>query len=252
MKTSIYLLLFGFSTAVMLAQDQKLTSIRGLVVCQEQSIADATIRNSTTGQEVKSNSIGSFSVLAKTGDELLVSAFNYETVRKIITAQDLLSSIVKFELPQKITVLPEVIIRDQSITARSIGAQFTEPKRFTAAERKLQTAGDFKPIMLLGLLGGSMPLDPLINKINGRTKRLKVLVALEKKEQVIKLLSEWFEPNFYTDQLQIPSEFCSGFKFFVAEEPSFVVLMDTRDKNKIAFELAILAVRYKSLLGSRD
>jgi hypothetical protein len=27
--------------------------------------------------------------------------------------------------------------------------------------------------MLLGLIGGSMPLDPLINKINGRTKRLK-------------------------------------------------------------------------------
>jgi hypothetical protein len=35
--------------------------------------------------------------------------------------------------------------------------------------------------MLLGLLGGSMPLDPLINKINGRTKRLKKLVVLEAK-----------------------------------------------------------------------
>lgn len=236
----------------MLAQDQKLTSIRGLVLCQEQSIADATIRNSTTGQEVKSTTIGTFSILVKTGDELLVSAFNYETVRKTVTAQDVLSSVIKFELPQKITVLPEVIVRDQSITARSIRAQITEPKRFTPAERKLQTAGDFKPIMLLGLLGGSMPLDPLINKINGRTKRLKVLVALEKKEQVVKLLSEWFEPNLYTDQLQIPSEFCSGFKFFVAEEPSFVVLMDTRDTNKIAFELAILAVKYKGFLDLRE
>lgn len=236
----------------MLAQNKSLSSIRGLVVCQEQPIAEVTIRNSTTGQEVKSTTIGTFSILVKTGDELLVSAFNYETVRKTVTAQDVLSSVVKFELPQKITVLPEVIVRDQSITARSIGAQINEPKRFTAAERKLQTAGDFKPIMLLGLLGGSMPLDPLINKINGRTKRLKVLVALEKKERVIQLLSEWFEPEFYTDQLQIPPDFCSGFKFFAAENPSFVTLMDSKDKNKIAFELADLAVKYKALLNTKE
>jgi hypothetical protein len=39
-------------------------------------------------------------------------------------------------------------------------------------QKELRTAGDFKPIMLLGLIS-SMPLDPLINKINGRTKRLK-------------------------------------------------------------------------------
>jgi hypothetical protein len=34
--------------------------------------------------------------------------------------------------------------------------------------------------MLLGMIGGSMPLDPLINKINGRTKRLKKKVILER------------------------------------------------------------------------
>jgi hypothetical protein len=35
--------------------------------------------------------------------------------------------------------------------------------------------------MLLGLIS-SMPLDPLINKINGRTKRLKKRSDFEKKD----------------------------------------------------------------------
>jgi hypothetical protein len=36
-----------------------------------------------------------------------------------------------------------------------------------------------------------MPLDPLINKINGRTKRLKKEVILEKKELNIKYLGSF-------------------------------------------------------------
>jgi hypothetical protein len=75
--------------------------------------------------------------------------------------------------------LDEVVIRRyNNINAVSLGL-FSKPK-IIYASRKLRTAGDFKPIMLLGLIS-SMPLDPLINKINGRTKRLKKEVILEKK-----------------------------------------------------------------------
>jgi hypothetical protein len=35
--------------------------------------------------------------------------------------------------------------------------------------------------------------DPIINKINGRTKRLKKLVFVEKKRSTLKMISEWYE-----------------------------------------------------------
>jgi hypothetical protein len=52
----------------------------------------------------------------------------------------------------------QVIQEASRLSAESIGLFHTDKKRYTQAERHLQTVGDFKPIMLLGLLAGSMPL----------------------------------------------------------------------------------------------
>jgi hypothetical protein len=49
--------------------------------------------------------------------------------------------------------LDEVVIRRyNNINAVSLGI-IPNQKSYTPAERKLRTAGDFKPIMLLGLMG---------------------------------------------------------------------------------------------------
>jgi hypothetical protein len=50
--------------------------------------------------------------------------------------------------------LDEVVIRRyNNINAVSLGIIPANQKSYTPAERKLRTAGDFKPIMLLGLIG---------------------------------------------------------------------------------------------------
>ena len=46
-----------------------------------------------------------------------------------------------------------------------------------------------------------MPLNPLINRINGRAKRLKKLMVLKKKESDIKVISKLFGDNYYRDIL---------------------------------------------------
>ncbi|WAC01499.1 hypothetical protein N7U66_16040 [Lacinutrix neustonica] len=52
-----------------------------------------------------------------------------------------------------------------TINFYDVGIPGYKGKPKTKSERQLQTAGDFKPIMLLGLLAGSMPFDPLLNAI---------------------------------------------------------------------------------------
>jgi hypothetical protein len=80
----------------------------------------------------------------------------------------------------KATSLKAAIINLNAINAVSERIVAKEPKKYTVAERRLRTAGDFKPIMLLNLYG--MPLDLIINKINGRTKRPKKLVVRKKEK----------------------------------------------------------------------
>jgi hypothetical protein len=64
------------------------------------------------------------------------------------------------------------------ITAEKLGL-FIQ-KRYAHKRASFAEAGDFKAIMLLGFtFSRGMPLDPLINKINGRTKRLKRIGCIE-------------------------------------------------------------------------
>jgi hypothetical protein len=62
--------------------------------------------------------------------------------------------LIHVEMKGKATRLKAVIINSRMINAVSERIVAKEPKKYTVAERRLRTAGDFKPIMLLGLLSG--------------------------------------------------------------------------------------------------
>ena len=149
-----------------------------------------------------SNSNGEFSILAKASDVLMFSHVNLETYKKIVGLQDMGTDVIIIKMNPVVTNLKEVFVNSKRFNVLSLGIVTKAPVNYTTAERRLQTVGDFKPIMLLGLLGGSMPLDPLINKINGRTKRLKKLVVVEKKESNIKLLSELYDDEYFISILK--------------------------------------------------
>jgi hypothetical protein len=145
--------------------------------------------------------------------------------------------------------LKEVIInKNSNINEVSLGIVSKNKKTYTPAERKLRTAGDFRPLMLLGLIGGSMPLDPLINKINGRTKRLKKEVVLERKELNLKYLDVVFQENYFVDYLKIPSDYVGGFKYYVVENEEFVLALKDKKEPIIKLLLAELAVKYKEII----
>lgn len=101
--------------------------------------------------------------------------------------------------------------------------------------------------MLLGLLGGSMPIDPLLNKINGRTKKLKELVALEQKEQNIEKLGVLFADAYFVDYLKIPAEHVDGFKFYVVENETAGLLLKLNDKSKTNALLREMALKFNEI-----
>lgn len=90
----------------------------------------------------------------------------------------------------------------------------------TTNERRLQTAGDFKPVHLLGLLGGSLQLDPIINAISGRTKRLKKYVAIDKEIAAYDLMMEKYA-QFLRERFEFTEDELKQFVNYLVDLPEF-------------------------------
>lgn len=216
--------------------------IKGQVSSNGIPLEGINITNSSTKIMVVSDSYGAFSILAKEGDILNFTAVNYEDLRKYIKVQEFKMGTIIVDLTPKSIELDEVIINEHSgITAENMGIIPRNQVKLTTAERRLQTAGDFKPIMLLGLLGGSMPVDPLLNAISGRTKMLKKELAVEKKEFLIAKLERLFEDKYYIETLKIPEEYIKGFQYYCVEDQDFVRSLNEKNKTMSMFLIVGLA-----------
>ncbi len=250
---STFLLFICCLTQTVFGQIPKEIRLQGKITIDSAIVEGVQIINLTTTKSTFSNKEGVFWLIVKEGDLLVFSAFNLEIFNLKISKEHVVGKEILVKMKQKSNQLDEVVVKRQSdINAKKLGIISQNQKSYTPAERKLRTAGDFKPIMLLGLLGGSMPLDPLINKINGRTKRLKKELLVEGKENSIKKLEFYFEEIYYTKQLEIPSQYVNGFKFYLIENPIFVTKLKNNDKPMMVFLMIELATKYKEIIACED
>ncbi|WP_167443879.1 carboxypeptidase-like regulatory domain-containing protein [Flavobacterium cutihirudinis] len=247
-NSTFNIILFLVLTEFGYGQDVDRKEILGEIFEGSISIEGVNIINTTSQIAKVSDVNGVFSIPAKKGDVLVFSAVSLDSIKREITAEDLKVGKLFIKMVANKIELKEVVINTQ-ITAENLGIVPHGQKTYTPAERKLKTAGDFKPVMLLGLLGGSMPVDPLINKISGRTKQLKELVALERKELNIEQLGNLFEDAYFIDYLKIPSEYVSGFKFYFVETQDITVLLTEKNKSKLTPLLAESALKYNEIIS---
>jgi len=216
-------------------------------------VEGVNIVNSNTEIAVISDAEGNFAIDVKEGEVLFFSSVGLNPVKRIITSDDIRSELLMIKMNAEEVALKEVIVNDNTaITAENLGIIPRGQKKYTQAERQLATAGDFKPVMLLGLLGGSMQLDPLINKINGRTKRLKANVEIEKKEKNFERLGYLFDEVYFVERLSIPKENINEFKFYAVENESFCATMNSKNKTSTEFLLGELAVKYKEIIAGEN
>lgn len=203
------------------------------------------ITNTSSKVMVVSDQYGHFSILAKEGDILSLSAVNYEHLRKFINKQEFNLGSITANLTPKTIELNEVVINKHSdITAENLGIIPKDQVKLTTAERRLQTAGDFKPIHLLGLLGGALAVDPILNAINGRTKMLKKELSVERKEFLMVKLENLFEDKYYIETLKIPEELIKGFQYYCIEDADFTRSLKEKNKTMTMFLIVGMASEF--------
>ena len=212
------------------------------------------ILNKTAAKYTISNEDGSFVILAKVSDTLFISGLKYEVQEFIISQSIIDLGSFSVQLIEKITELKEVVVgkiltgslqsdlensdAKTEINFYDLGIPGNIKKPLTQSERKLHDA-DAGKMMSLG--GGSygatagINLHKLLNKISGRTKKLRNIVELEDKEKCINYLRrEYEEAIFKTDSLA--DNLKNEFFYFCQEDEGFKTLCDdNNDLNSIEF-----------------
>lgn len=243
--TVFLLLLIQFSVGQTIVKKE----IQGKISVDSSFVEGINIVNSSNGKAAISDKNGLFALFANEGDILVFTAVNIETLRKMIRKQDLMSHVFRVQLTQKSTVLKEVIVNEHpEINAVSMGISPKGIKHYTPAERRLKTAGDFKPIQLLGILGGSLPVDPILNAISGRTSMLKKELAVEKKEYLLAKIDVLFEDKYYFNTLKIPVDYIRGFQYYCIENEDFAASLQSKNKTMAMFLIVPLAEKYNQII----
>ena len=240
-----------FITTIGIAQTRK--QIQGKIVVSNASASNVLVLNLNTEQEVKSDRNGNFVILVQLDDVLLFSSENLNFFRKIIDETDFQLEKLEVEMTSKALVLEEVeIVDNKSYNAVDLGILQRPAKSYTPMERRLKTAGDFKPIHLLGLLGGSVQLDPIFNAINGKTKRLKKEILLERNIRKLENFRAFFPEKELVEDLKMNSDEVSEFIYSILDEKEFETLLENRDKSKMQFYLIEKYSQFKNKKKSNE
>ncbi|MGK4567012.1 hypothetical protein [Flavobacterium sp. 3HN19-14] len=249
-KTAI--LFFALLAQMLFAQEDKLLS--GKIVVKDASPEGVHIINLVNEKEAVSNNKGHFSIMGKPDDVLVFSAMHLDLMRRIISEEDYKIANMIVEMTSKVTELDVVEINTyKNINAVDLGILKKLPKSYTPAERRLKAASSFDPSMGVGgMIGAALTIDPVINWISGRTKLLRAELEVEKKEILLRKLSDMFEEKYFTEILKIPPEYVIGFEYYCVEDEKMTEAINSKNAELVAFTAAELAITYLSLINEEN
>lgn len=220
------LFIFLLSTILISAQERK--ALYGTTLDAVKNINNAHIINLNTGQGTFSNNNGEFRIFAQPKDSIKISFLGYQTKIWVITLDDFGLQKNKITLKKTPINLDEVKLRKnnllgfietdindlkikEEVSAESLNLPYAGSKILTVAERRLHTATSSY---------GGIAIDPLLNWISGRTKKLKKLKVIEDKEKRILRLFNNYQ-IYINQELKILNEDTYLFVTFCEEDKDF-------------------------------
>ncbi len=206
------------------------------VVVDTAGVEKVNVLNLRSNKMVATDKKGSCTIAVKLGDILVITAVNLETRRHEITAEEFDSAAAIQKMSYRITPLEEVNVNENAnVNETSLGIVAANQKKYTPATRKLRTAQT-------GFL------DPLLNKMSGRTSDLKKQVTIEQKEKLLLKLDGLYEEKYYTDVLKIAPEAIPGFQYYLIDDPEFARALKDKNKTLTMFYVKRLALNYNEIL----
>lgn len=229
--------IFFFIISQLYSQNQVPRRIEGKVASDFSNLEGIYVVNTSSEKSTTTNSEGHFSIEAKVGEILLLSAMNFKEVKIVLSESDFSKKWLVVSMQPIVNELKEVIVGSSSISAESLGIIPYGQKKYTPAERKIFTATS------------GFGIDPILNLISGRTNMLKKELEIEKKEGYLIQLENLFQPEFYIHSMHIPQLHVKGFLYFLVENPKFISILKTKNRTAIEFSMSELAVQFNEMIA---
>ncbi|WP_341215026.1 hypothetical protein [uncultured Wocania sp.] len=227
------------------------------------SVENIHVINKTSQVFTTTNHVGEFKITAKLNDTLVFSSIQHGSKQITISSRIILNKALIVNLEEQINELDEVLVGKvltgdllsdiknvegkPPINFYDLGIPGYTGKVATQSERRLHEAGEFKPKMLLGILGGGIPLNPILNGISGRTKELRKRVEIETKDALIKSVRVRLEKDFLISN-PLEEDQVADFFYFCSDDENFI----KHCKNQTDFKILIfLRMKYKQYMQNK-
>ncbi|QLE00972.1 hypothetical protein HX109_05095 [Galbibacter sp. BG1] len=236
--TSILLCLLGYNT--MFAQQEK--QLKVLIFQEDVIFKNYSIINFANSKEgwMQGNY---YLINVMVGDELLVSSNEFDNFYMMVTSEEFNKGVVEVNIDKEVIQLEEVVLTGQKL---SYGT-FTDyvPKVHTPAERRLKAATK----MYYPGSGLSLSLDPILNAISGRTKKLKKRLKGETTSFDVSFLENNYK-EFILKELNVPPNEIGTFAYFVADHNEKIYTIE--DSKKVELILRQSYLQYLSQTLEED
>lgn len=250
-KHTVLILLLFFS---LVAASQEFTNkIEGRVYSKDGDVAATHVSNISRNRGTITDLNGFFTISARLGDTLVFSAVQYKKNEIVITAQILKTKTINVFMEEALTELSEVVVTpynltgdikrdagrlkvDNVITASTLGLPNAYVKVKTQNERKLAEADSgrfiegaryrldstFNPMIAINL-------HKILNRLSGRTQRLKGYVAIDKEIGLLQKVKKSYHDSIYEQELKIPIDNINDFMNFCEVDSTYVEVVESED-----------------------
>jgi len=211
LKTNILICLLFFSFCLLHSQT---VVISGNIIAED-DVEGIHILNKSNNQNTVTNQRGAFEILASENDTLEVSGIMYDPIKIIVSAKHINDKHIAVRLDKRINLLDEVIVgkilsgsldsdisntETQTLDLQKLGVPGYYGPQLTQAESRLADATGGKSFSVGGGIGGpgvGFNLNSFLNKVSGRTKKLKHHVVLDNQRTYIEKLKSQYSAQLF-------------------------------------------------------
>lgn len=247
-KRILFSILFCLSNVVCISQT---INLKGQVEASSE-LDGIHVLNISAEEYTITNFNGAFEVATQLNDTILVSSVQY-IPKTIIITQDIISSkFITIKIEDRVNELDEVIVgkvltgdlmsdiknsdAKADINFYDVGIPGYTGKPKTQKERRVLEADGGKFVYYYGLIA-TINIHKILNRISGRTKKLKHLVRLEQQDACMeKAIAELSDELF--GHIELEEELKTEFFYYASEDPNFLEVCKLESDIKL-FEFLI-------------
>lgn len=262
LKIKIVLVTLLTISNLALAQSKML---KGVVVANDDVEGIHILNRSSVKYDV-TDTDGNFEIFAKLNDTLVISALKYQTKSVVINLEKFNSVLLKIKLQEKIDELEEVFVGKQltgslnsdvgnvklkkELNFYDLGIPGYKGKPKTIEERKLYDA-DHGKMAAFYIIAGAVNVNKLLNKISGRTKKLKAIVALSENDKCMKRIRDSYSNIILEDEKFTDAQKAEYF-YFCMDDKIFSSICTSNNSIEIIPFLNKKLLDYKKNLQSAE